>query len=85
MNDYLKQMLAFYNDGKWLKTNLELMAEQSELSVAELLNTLRENGVWFIIEPYWFKPGKDKKAVHAKGNDMILLFKDLKSRLRSKE
>lgn len=78
MNDYLKIMLSHYNDGIYLKTNLELMAQQAETGVGQLLEILWKEGVNFSVECHWFRPKKGN-PVHDKGGAMILLYKDMKS------
>lgn len=75
MNAYLQTVIASYREGKYQETNLELMAQQSGTDVDGLFRLLRSNGVQFVYRPHLFRV-KGGETVHAKGGDMIVLFKN---------
>lgn len=75
MNAYLKTTIESYHDGKYIETNLELMAQQSGMDVDSLFRLLRSNGIQFVYKPHLFRV-KGGDMVHAKGGDMVVLFKN---------
>ena len=72
-NQYLQNMTAMYNDGAYLETNFGLMAQQAELTEAELLMYFIEKGIKFMYKPTWFRI--QKRWAYSKDGSMIVLFK----------